>query len=66
MSVAPLMVGILGYFVLRQVEMNTMLSFLMGVLVFGFVYLLVVWNVGMNSFERNLFKAPLLRLVSKL
>ena len=63
---APLMVGILGYFVLRQVEMNTMLSFLMGVLVFGFVYLLVVWNVGMNSFERNLFKAPLLRLVSKL
>ena len=59
MSVAPLMVGILGYFVLRQVEINTMLSFLMSVLVF-------VWNVGMNSFERNLFKAPLLRLVSKL
>ena len=66
MSVAPLMVGILGYFVLRRVEINTMLSFLMSVLVFGFVYLLVVWNVGMNSFERNLFKAPLLRLVSKL
>lgn len=66
MSVAPLVVGILGYFVLRRVEINTMLSFLMSVLVFGFVYLLVVWNVGMNSFERNLFKAPLLRLVSKL
>lgn len=66
MSVAPLVVGILGYFVLRQVEINTMLSFLTSVLVFGSVYLVIIWNAGMNSFERNLFKAPLLRLVSKL
>lgn len=66
MSVAPLLMAILGYFILCQVEINNMLSLLTSILIFSSVYLIAIWNASMNSFEKNLFMAPLLKFVSKL
>lgn len=66
MSVAPLLMAILGYFILCQVEINNMLSLLTSILIFSSVYLIAIWNTSMNSFEKNLFMAPLLKLASKL
>lgn len=66
MSVAPLLMAILGYFILCQVEINNMLSLLTSILIFSSIYLIAIWNASMNSFEKNLFMAPLLKFVSKL
>ena len=62
MSIAPAVLGIAGWFLLRHVEMNTVILLVSYILVFSIIYLIVVWKSGMNAYERGLFSAPLLKV----
>lgn len=65
MSLAPAFLGLLGYFVVNQFEMDNLMTFFLGVLIWGLIYLVAIWRTGMNDYERDLFKAPIIKLISK-
>lgn len=65
MSIAPILVGGLGYVILRQIEMDNLYMFLLSTMIFCIIYFIVVWRIGMNAYERNLFKAPIVKLLAK-
>ena len=66
MSVAPAALGIIGWFLLQQVELNTVILLISYILVFSIIYLVVIWKVGMNTYERELFSAPLLKIYRRI
>ena len=66
MSLAPVFLGLFGYSVVNQFEMDNLMTFLFGVLIWGLVYLVAIWRTGMNDYERDLFKAPIIKLISKV
>ena len=66
MSIAPAVLGIAGWFLLQQVEMNTVILLASYILVFSIIYLIVVWKAGMNAYERELFSAPLLKVYRRI
>lgn len=66
MSIAPAALGIIGCFLLQQVEMNTVILLVSYILVFSIIYLVVIWKVGMNTYERELFSAPLLKIYRRI
>lgn len=65
MSIAPLLLCAIGYLILQRIEINTMLTFISAALIFSLIYVAVIWKTVMNSYERNLFQAPILKLISK-
>ena len=66
MSIAPLVIGVLAYLVLAQIKIESIIALLLAILLFSFIYLLIIWNTGMNSSERDLLKWPFRKLVSKI
>ena len=66
MSIAPAVLGIVGWFLLRHVEMNTVILLISYILVFSIIYLIVIWKTGMNAYERELFSAPLLKVYRRI
>lgn len=66
MSIAPLLVGVLGYWILNQIEIYSISKFLLSALIFALIYWIVIWQSGMNAYERNLLKSPVIKLFSRL
>ena len=66
MSIAPAALGIIGWFLLQQVEMNTVILLVSYILVFSIIYMIVIWKVGMNAYERELFSTPILKLYHRI
>ena len=66
MSIAPAALGIIGWFLLQHVEMNTVILLISYILVFSIIYLIVVWKAGMNAYERELLSAPILKLYHRI
>ena len=62
MSIAPAALGISGWFLLQQVEINTVILLVFYILVFSIIYMIVIWKFGMNVYERELFSVPILKL----
>ena len=65
MTIAPLCMCMLGYFVLNQIEIYNISKFVISVLIFSLIYLIVIWRTSMNCYERNLFKVPVTKLLSR-
>lgn len=65
MSIAPLVLCVIGYLMLKSIEISTISSFILGALVFSLIYVVVIWKTVMSPYERNLFQAPILKLISK-
>ncbi|MCK9183728.1 MAG: oligosaccharide flippase family protein [Fibrobacteraceae bacterium] len=55
MSVIPILVSIIAYFVLSRVPLISVTDLLLAILVFSLVYLPLFWRFSMNADERNLF-----------
>ena len=66
MSIAPAVLGIIGWFLLQQVEMNTVILLVSYILVFSIIYVIVIWKAGMNVYERELFSTPILKLYHRI
>lgn len=66
MSITPLFLCGLGYFVLSQITLDNITSFILGVFIFSLIYLGSVWLIGMNDYERNLLKRPIVKLISMI
>lgn len=63
MSAVPAIMVVITIFVLFYVEIDSVLLLVAGILVFSVVYLTLFWRFSMNTYERNLFKAPVLKII---
>lgn len=65
MSVVPVLIGTIGYILLNYFPINSILTLLLGVILFSIVYLPAFWLLSMNGYERNLFLKPLKRVFKR-
>lgn len=66
MSIMPAVLGLITFFVLKQVDTTTVLNLILAILLFSILYIPSFWFVSMNSYERDLLYIPLKRGVLKL
>ena len=62
-SAVPAIMVVITIFVLFYVEIDSVLLLVAGILVFSVVYLTLFWRFSMNTYERNLFKVPVLKII---
>ena len=65
MSVVPLFIIIVSYFIISFISLNTWLSLGVAIILFSAIYLPLFIHFSMNNYERNLFIAPLINRLRK-
>ena len=65
MSVIPLLLGFVFYFLIHWYEPDTPSRLVVAIVVFSLVYIPLFWWKGTNSYERQLFAAPMKRFVKR-
>lgn len=65
MSVVPLLIGSIYYFILRFIDLNNLKFFIGAFVVFVVIYLPVCWSFSMNDYERSLLLDPIKRIIKK-
>ena len=66
MSVAPVSLGVVSWWILSFTSLDTVVSLVVGIVLFSIVYIPVVWFAGMNAYERNLLKIPVMKMYHKI
>jgi len=65
MSIIPILLGIVSYFLLIDLTLVSVLDFIIAVFGFTLIYFLCFWFFSMNEYERQLFKKPVLSFLKK-
>ena len=65
MSVVPLFMIIVSFFIISFISLNTWLSLGVAIILFSAIYLPLFIHFSMNNYERNLFIAPLINILRK-
>ena len=65
MSVVPLFMIIVSFFIISFISLNTWLSLGVAIILFSAIYLPLFMHFSMNNYERNLFIAPLINRLRK-
>ena len=63
MSVTPLILGSGAYFLMSLINVHTILTLGLSIILFSLIYLPVFWFIGMNDSERELMNKPLGRVL---
>jgi O-antigen/teichoic acid export membrane protein len=67
MSVIPVLLGSVAYFILARLPfLHTFTSLMIAIFIFTMIYIPCFWQGSMNVYERNLFKKPIKRLLKKI
>lgn len=66
MSITPALLGMSAWLLLRVVEINSIMSLFIAIIIFSAVYLPVIWFTSMNDYERFLLSTPIQRLYHKI
>ena len=65
MSVVPLFMIIVSFFIISFISLNTWLSLGVAIILFSAIFLPLFMHFSMNNYERNLFIAPLINRLRK-
>lgn len=66
MSVSPILIGAIGWFVLRFIQLNNVLSLATAIICFSIIYIPLIWFTAMNDYERNLLGNPIKNIYYKI
>ena len=66
MSISPLIIGLLTYLILQQIQLDTVVSLASGIVLFSIIYIPVFWLTSMNQYERDLLYKPLRSVALRL
>lgn len=66
MSVAPVLLSLLTSFALKYIDLTQWYSLVMSITAFSLIYIPLMWLISMNTYERNLFASPLLRVYNRM
>ena len=65
MSIAPVMLTIASYLLVKQVEVDNIVILLIMMAVYVLIYCVVLWIFSMNKFEKKLFLEPVRKVLSR-
>lgn len=65
MLIAPALLTVVGIVSTSVIDYSQPLSLIAGIMVFGVIYIPIIWKCSMNSHERDLFIAPVLKFVHR-
>lgn len=65
MSVVPALLCSTNLVLLQYIHLDSLLLFVVAVILFSIVYMITFWFKGMNQYERNLFLKPIKRVLGK-
>lgn len=65
MSVVPALLCSTSLVLLQYIHLDSLLLFVVVVILFSIVYMITFWFKGMNQYERNLFLKPIKRVLGK-
>jgi hypothetical protein len=66
MALAPFILSLLVFIILRWIELDSLLKLAIGIVCFIAVYLPVFWKMSMNEYEKNLIYSPVQKVLAKL
>ncbi len=66
MSVMPIVVIVVAMYLLRNVELDSWVELGGAILLFAIIYIPLFFRFCMNSYERDLFIAPIKKIISKV
>ena len=65
-SIVPVVFTILGSLYTYNIALANWLQLCLSIFIFVCLYIPVLWLIGMNEYERNLVKVPIVKIVSRL
>lgn len=65
MSIIPALLCTFCLILFQYVHLDSLLLFMLAVMLFSIVYIISFWFKGMNQYERNLFLKPIKRVLGK-
>ena len=65
-SIVPVVFNILGSLYTYNIALANWLQLGLSIFIFVCLYIPVLWLIGMNEYERNLVKVPIVKIVSRL
>lgn len=65
MSIVPFFIGLVGYFILKRLVLDSIFLLFGGISIFSLVYLPAFWFLSMNTYERELLSKPIKRILRR-
>lgn len=56
---------VLGYFIMSRITFGGIIEFLLWIVLYTLVYIASMWLLGMNSYEKDLVRRPLARIIKR-
>lgn len=66
LSLVPLIITLSSIFIFRFIEIESVITFLVGVCIYTFIYISLMWKLKMNDYEKDLFIKPVLKIRNSL
>lgn len=66
MSLAPVILIIIGLFACNYISIDSWLKLFIGIAVYLIIYIPIIWFSGMNKYEKDTVKSPLMKITNKL
>lgn len=65
MTIVPTLVATIGYFIMKNFEIDSWLKFFTATTCIIVIYIPLVWKFGMNESERLLISKPIKRVLNQ-
>lgn len=66
MSLAPILMTIVGLYMSFNIGIETIEKFLLGIIGYSVLYMIIMWKYGMNEYEKNIFLQPITTVYKKV
>lgn len=66
MSLAPAILIIVGFLVCNYISIDSWIKLFIGIAVYLVIYIPILWFTGMNKYEKDTVKSPLMKITGKL
>jgi len=66
MSIIPLVLGVTAFYLVRYLNLETIVNLGLGIVVFLLIYIPAFWFGAMNTYERDLLGKPILNVIQRL
>ena len=66
MSIAPIIVVVAFMYIQKYIEIDTWAELILGIVAFCIVYLPGFWRFSMNTYEKEIIKAPIRKVMHKI
>lgn len=65
MSIAPVILSIVTFFILRYVKLDSVMELASGILLFVLIYIPLFWKSSMNKYEKDIIYKPVQRVLAR-